>query len=444
MSWPTSILIAFLNAAFGAVGAGIVGSMCVDWYRVPSREGQSGYFIIFFGLLGIVGGLIIGLIATRIVAAGAAPGIAKGLGYTVGSTIGLLVVIAGFAWFAADLPPTISRHGLVVEFEVRCPAGFEIPREAKPGDAWSIYVTADHGDRLQRSGQLRVKDARQVDGRWIIPATVALATSDSGKSIGVSIPQRETQYYNFPLPGKPTKRDMEWSAWLPGPTFGDLAKIPKEDFLALRYRVQFFVPPPPAPPQPAEAEIREKKQADEDAAFAALTPDAPIGEWLRFTKYGATEARVQAVIAAITARPDFVAEFSGEIRSPDHAAADIAMRTLAQMTKPPAELCAAVIDVGRQIVDEVRAINATTGAENSGYGRSATLSVRFAGWSTAAWALHTKSGVNLLPLMIEIGDLAKVNEENVVLKNDVLRVTKFYVDAWSPQPATPAKPPTSP
>lgn len=65
MSWPLTLLIALL--------AGIVATGCmvlvtcgwVDWYRISSREGASGYFVIYISLLGGFVGALVGAIVAR-------------------------------------------------------------------------------------------------------------------------------------------------------------------------------------------------------------------------------------------------------------------------------------------------------------------------------------------------------------------------------------------
>ena len=245
MNWLKSLAVGVLNAGVGLFGAGSLAALCVEWYQIPSFEGESGYFVVFVGLLGIPAGFVVGVVTARIVTTG----FFKALGCAVGSTLVLLTIIAGCAWLGADFPPKIDGKNLVIEFEVRCPDGFEIPEERPEDLGWDVFVTADHGSRIQRHGALRVREAKRVDGRWIIPATVNLETSDSGKSLGIALGMREVQYYNLLLPAKPNRSHMDWSEWMPGPTFGDLNKILPEERLAVRYRVQFYIAPPPETPQ---------------------------------------------------------------------------------------------------------------------------------------------------------------------------------------------------
>jgi hypothetical protein len=428
MNWFLTIFIGILTAAVGAIGAGLVANAAVDWYHITSREGASGYFVVFMGLVGMIGGLIIGIVAARIVATGSLPGFFKGLGLAFGTTITLLAAIGGLAWLAADLPPKIDGKELELAVEVRCPTGFELPREASSLYSWYVSLTASHGSRSQGIGALRLQEATQVDGRWIIPATVFLHTSDPGKSLGVGMAGHPQQFFSLPLPSQPSRKDMDWSAWRDDPHFGNLSKPSPEAALAMRFRVQFWTLPPP-PSQPTPAELEAQAEAADETAFRALTPDAPIAAWLRFTHYSKPQSRREAAAAVIAQRPNLVAEMSAHIRSTDPKAADVALRTVALLTPPPAGLGNAVNDVVHQIADESRAVNATTVEDDPSYERAAAASARFAGWTEAARTLHGNAGVDLLPVMQEILVLARVRSESIAMQ-DVVRVSSYYVEQW--------------
>ncbi len=73
LSWPLSIVSAFLTGIVGLLAAGFVAAACVDWYGVSSREGESGYFVIGIAFLGLIAGFVVGLIVARMVAAALAP-----------------------------------------------------------------------------------------------------------------------------------------------------------------------------------------------------------------------------------------------------------------------------------------------------------------------------------------------------------------------------------
>ncbi len=439
MGWLLSLLVGVLTAIGGCLGAGFLASVCVDWYRISSREGGSGYFILFMGLFGAMAGFVVGVVGARIVAGRADATFLKALGVSLGSAAAVLLVIAGFAWLGADFPPTLEGKELVVDVEVRMPAGFEPPAPDAQTAPGYVTITADGGGRRQSLGPLRWKEARQEEGRWIVPATLDLSTTDPGKSLGVDVGKGETQYARLPLAGRPTKAEMVWSPWLTGFTRGDLAPVPPAESVSARTRVQYFVPPPPPTPGPTREELEAKEKAALEESFRALAPDAPVEQWLVFTRYGAPEPIRQAAAAAIAARPGAVAELSALIRGTDVHAADVAMRAVSMMKPPPAGLAPAVADVAREIADTIRAVNATPAAADPSYEKAAELSVRFTGWSLAAWALHGRDGVDFLPDMRELLALASVRTDSYVMQQDVARVCRYYVKEWGGE-AAPAAP----
>jgi hypothetical protein len=235
LGWLSSLAVAVLTAVAGCLGAGFLADVCVGWYRISSREGNAGYFVAFMGLFGLVGGFVIGLVCARIVAGGATPGFLRGLGVALGAALGGLVLIAGAAWLGAEFPPTLDGQALDVEVEVRLPEGASQP---VPGGSFYMTITADSGGRRQSLGPLRIEEARQVAGRWVLPGRADLSTTDPGKALGIEVGEGSTQYFRFPLPGQPTRADFAWSAWLTGPTRGDLTPVPSAQAVEVRYRVQ--------------------------------------------------------------------------------------------------------------------------------------------------------------------------------------------------------------
>jgi hypothetical protein len=430
MSWLLSIVVGVLTAAAGCVGAGILGSFCAKWYRISSFEGGAGYYVVGIALLGLFGGFVIGVVASRIVAASASPGFLKALGSSTGVIGGILVLIAGFAWLAADFPPKLGGKELVVEVEARMPQGFAPPTDEAALSYWYVTITADTGARHQSSGPLEFQKARQEGGRWVVPATVFLGTSDPGKSLGVVVKSGVTQFFRFPLAGKPTRADMQWSPWLTDAHEGNLQEIPESERAAARYRVQYYVPPPPEPPGPTQEELDAKKKAEDDAAFAALTPESPATEWLRFTRYGVDEERRAAAANALAKRPNVVAEMTPVILGDDHDLTDVALRAISLMKPPPPGFGPVISELGRRIVEEIKVVNATTAEEDPSYQKAADASVRFVGWSEAARTIHGRDGVDLRAEMKEILELAKVRTESIVMR-DVVRIASYYTKEWS-------------
>lgn len=115
MTWLSSFLIAVLSGTLGLFCAGGIASLCVEWYRVSSFEGKSGYFVVFTALLGGLAAFVIGLIAARFVAAGVAPSFLKGLGFACGAVLAIALVALALCRLLADPAPELDGKSLGLE-----------------------------------------------------------------------------------------------------------------------------------------------------------------------------------------------------------------------------------------------------------------------------------------------------------------------------------------
>ena len=79
MTWLASIAVAILSGLLTMVAAGFVATLAVDWHRISSFEGNSGYFVVGLGLVGLVGGLLVGFVVSRYLG----PGFFKALGLSL-------------------------------------------------------------------------------------------------------------------------------------------------------------------------------------------------------------------------------------------------------------------------------------------------------------------------------------------------------------------------
>ncbi|MEO8636729.1 MAG: hypothetical protein ABI587_15750 [Gemmatimonadales bacterium] len=239
MSWPTSIFSALLTGLLGLFVSGFIAALAVDWYHISSREGGSGYFVIALSILGFGGGLIIGLVIARLVAAGAHPGFVRALATSIGVVAGLGVVIGGVARALADVPPEIDGETMLLQVEVRWPEGQREPPVVVGSDEASVRLHSiprfSHSVRASESGPLWMEDARQVDGRWVIPGAVRVFTSRGKRMLTPDIGDTNRQGFEVPLPGFPNRRNLEWSGWLP--TFRPGVKVPP-NLLSFRFRAQ--------------------------------------------------------------------------------------------------------------------------------------------------------------------------------------------------------------
>lgn len=221
MGWLGTVGIAVLTAAFGALLSGIVAGLAVDWYRISSFEGGSGYFVIFIALGGLLGGLLIGVVSARVVAAGAAPSFGKGLGYALLIVLGLAGSVAGVSRWLADVPPTRDGEQLMLLFELRWPAAQKAsPATDSVARALELGALSGGSLRTSKQGPLWMEDARQEDGRWVVPGAVELFTNRGTRVIRLEPEVAGAPGWLLPMEGNLATRHFSWSEWMPRPRPG--------------------------------------------------------------------------------------------------------------------------------------------------------------------------------------------------------------------------------
>jgi hypothetical protein len=426
MGWFSSIVIGLITAALGGVGAGFVANKCVRWYRISSFEGGAGYYVVGIALLGIFVGLIIGIICARIVAGGEAPGFPKGLGVALGSMGGLVLASGLLAWLGADLSPTIGDNDVELLVEIRGPKDFTVPEpEEKYGAFASVYLPRG---RSQPQAELNLKEATLVDGRWIVTATVPLDTSVSNKYLRVFFNKDNDPMFALNIPRHLLKKDSPWSSWVESGWNVGQPEPPPEGKFNMRFKVQEVIPPPPGPTQ---ADEDAKKAAAEQAAFEAIPADAPVEVWLPHTRYGAAADRLRVAVERITDRPNFIEELGVLMRSEDQKTASDAMAVIDHIPQPLNDLNAPVEAAGRDIVERIRRVNATTVEEDPSYLRAADVSLRFGSWMVATRALRKKTDGDFTGELRQILELSRVRTDSYVMQVSVCRVASYYMHQWA-------------
>ena len=217
MSWLPSLAIAVLTSILGLFGAGAVAALVVDWYHISSFEGGSGFFIVGMALVGGFVGFLIGLIASRVVAQKTTNRpFLKGLGASFGGVAAILALIGGTSWLLADIPPQIDGEELFMLAEVRWPASGAPAPASMPGVPY-LRLGALRGSTVRKieNGALFVGDARQEDGRWIVPGAVPVFTSRGGRMLDIGTVGHSMAAFLVPLPRYPWQAHRQWSAWLP-------------------------------------------------------------------------------------------------------------------------------------------------------------------------------------------------------------------------------------
>ena len=239
MTWFVSVLVSCICGLLGLLLGGFIANSCVSWYQVSSREGESGYFVIFIAMGGGIVGLILGLITARWIAWCYGPGFGQEL---FGAVAAVLLVAGASALMCrvlADIPPTIDGRELTLEVEFRFPSsvGSDAPPVSE-GD-WQFTFASLSGQTRRKylDGSIRTDAARHENGQWIVPTQVELFTERGRRSVTLSRRDAtEVMGFLLPLPARPNAAFENWSDWLPrqqanGQTW-------PADKMSCRFRVQ--------------------------------------------------------------------------------------------------------------------------------------------------------------------------------------------------------------
>lgn len=183
---------------------------------MSSREGASGYFVVFVAGGGGVVGFALGLAVARAVVARHGPGFLL----ETGAALGVVLALAGLAalvWrLLGDVAPTIDGRDLELEVELRFPLDdASAPPTAKGAWSFELASVVAGTRRDVRTDTVDRDDARREDGRWIVPARVPLFTEREKRAIRLQSGVGDACGFPVPLPARPGTAFEAWSAWLP-------------------------------------------------------------------------------------------------------------------------------------------------------------------------------------------------------------------------------------
>lgn len=216
MGWLASIVVAVLSGGVGLLAAGLVMSACVGWYRVSHFEGKAGFAVVGVALLGGIAGLIVGLVTARAVSAGGMVGFSKALGISSAIVLAAAGLSAAVARLLADIPPVIDGRELMLDVEIRLPAGASPPPPDGKGKSYfHLHSVVRHVARKSLMGEL--SEARLADGRWTVPGSVHVFTERGKRSLGIVLDGQPPFGFLVPLPARPKPAHEAWSEWLPRP-----------------------------------------------------------------------------------------------------------------------------------------------------------------------------------------------------------------------------------
>lgn len=435
MSWVLSLLVGLLSAAAGCLCAGFVASLCVRWYRISSFEGGSGYFVVFMGLFGLIAGFVLGVVWSRFLVSATEPWFARAAGAALGTVAGLALVVGFFCWLAADLPPTLAGRDLELNVEVRFPAGFKLP-PAENRERASVAVYLVQG-RSQPSARPEFLESRPKNEPLVATVTVPLRTSASQKFLSFHIDQENDFLFPLRFGSRPGKKDLEWSAWVESAWDAGKERPPEAERVYMRYRVALVEPPPP---RPSREEEDAKRELEEQAAFEAIDPKAPVTVWLPYTRYGVRADRVATAVGNISGRDTFLEEFSAILKSGTLEEVCDALRMIQHIEKPSPGLVPPVKEFGQDLVRRIKEVNASRVEDDPSYERFAEVSQRFSAWMAATHPLRARCGADFVPELKEITGLARVRKDSIVMRGDVLRVSSYYLNDWAGIPPGPDDP----
>lgn len=225
MSWLASIAVGIVTGLVAMLATGFVATLAVEWHRIPASEGGSGYFVAGMTLVGLVGGLLIGFLVSRYLG----PGFLKALGVALAIAGGIIAVIGGVSRFVADVAPTLDGETVALAVEFRWPVGQPLPKADSA--EWFVRLRSASGGtvRVSRNGPLWREDARQAEGRWIVPGAVTLFTERGDRLVDVVPDSILTHGFKVPIGRSPSRSQLEWSEWLP--------RTPGPDGMTYRFRV---------------------------------------------------------------------------------------------------------------------------------------------------------------------------------------------------------------
>lgn len=435
MNWLASLGVGIVSAPLAGLICGTAAVVCAEWARIPQREGAAGFFAVGMALLGAIIGLVLGILFARGVI-GSEPTFAKALGLTLGTLTAISLVITAIVRVTADLPPKVEGRPVEMAIELRCPPGTAFPTD---GDVtpYATLVRLSDGEQVGYA-TLEAAKAREEAGRIIVPVTLSIGTSASRKLVRIRLQQDQLLHFGLDFGSKPQRKDFDWSGWIDAGWDVNTPKPATEQTYSMRYQVRKIEPPPPIPTQ---AQQEAEADAQQEAALRALAPDAPLAQWLVYTRYGVPEARAAAVAALIRARPNFKEEMTHEMLDGEYDASRDALRALPHFQPPPTELADGVKAVANEIAQAIRDLGSGPPPADQRYENGGDISTRFSAWMEAARALQGKDGVDLVPQLQEIIEPARKHTDNQTMRIDVVRVASYYLQQWGGIAPLPSDPP---
>lgn len=243
MDWLVSLFVAFLSGVIGLLIAGFIANACVAWFHISSREGASGFFIIYIALLGGLVGFFLGLLTASVISWIHSPSFLNEVFGALSVVFAFAGIVALLCFSFADIPPKLDGFELKLEVEFRFPiTSNATPLPTLEGE-WMFVFSSLSGlrSRKQIEGTIESDRARYENGQWIVPTQVDLFTGRGKRCVSLSHRNsKEVMSFLLPLPARPRHIYENWSEWLPRQQ-SDRSAWPS-DKMSCRFRIRKIHP----------------------------------------------------------------------------------------------------------------------------------------------------------------------------------------------------------
>lgn len=220
MSWAITFVAGIMGMLGGGIGMFAIAFACVKWYRISSFEGGSGYFVIGLAILGGLVGLVLAVVTARLAHSLVGPEWNTQLGFALLVVCAALAIVLAISYLGVDHAPDVGGQGIFVEWEVRLPSD-GLDEFAPRGDPreWpdeelrlQLVSVIRHKPSGAREAEFERTAFRQVDGQWILAASVPLFTSKGEFCVNLSLGGRDDGFWPA-MRSNPQAADFEWSEW---------------------------------------------------------------------------------------------------------------------------------------------------------------------------------------------------------------------------------------
>ena len=237
------ILVGLFWALVGGVAGFVVGAGGATLYAslvsMSEREGMRGYFVLAFGLLGAIVGIISGIALY-----GRSAPRGQGAAFTgagVAGIVGLMAAIVVSVWAYMQMIEKPLQYGnaqadLEMEFRASTP---EIPLTSP--ESWlSVEVQTT---KTRPEGSVNWS-SRRIDGAYtIIPVVQGPLYRAANRVIVVRVGEAQVESFMPPIKRTPNP-NADWSEWYRPqsvePPYGVTPPAPLTSKLELRYRVRVW------------------------------------------------------------------------------------------------------------------------------------------------------------------------------------------------------------